>query len=206
MQDQFNKILQEFLENKNITNNKVNTASVLLFKEYLKRMHVWYEKLNMGEKWFFMYRLDEAHNIVHFVDSHLLDSVITLEDFRKTFDIGMFYVDNKGLDIPILYGYICWELFKEYPQFNKYKDLPDPYEPVIKILKRGNNIRRGEMKSIEINGQVIFKDLDFTKNYLPSFDDEFLNYLDNNCERLADKGIPNSEKIQDMWKEFREME
>ncbi|WP_185151777.1 hypothetical protein, partial [Chryseobacterium sp. SN22] len=176
---------------------------VLLFKEYLKRMRVWYESLNMIEKWFLMYRLDEAHNIVYFVDSHLLDSVISLEEFTKTFNVGMFYLDNKGLDIPILYGYICWQLFKEYPQFNEYKALPDPYETVIKILQRGNNIRRGEMKSIEINGQVIFKDLDFTKNYLPSFDDKFLNYIDNTCERSADKGVPNSEKIQEMWKEFR---
>lgn len=203
LQAQFNSIYNEFLKGKYLTPTSVNTASVLIFKEYLKSMRLWYEALGIyEEKWYYIYRLNEGHNLVHLIAPELLNNIDTLETFAKNYS----HFDRKSLDAPIVYGYICWELFKNYPQFEKYKDLPNPYENVVKIMQRGNYINRGEMKTIEINSLPITRDIDLNKIYLPSVENDFLDFIDKKCKRMGSAGIPNPEKVEELWEEFQKIQ
>lgn len=59
------------------------------------------------------------------------------------------------------------------------------------------------MKTIEIDNQTVFSDFDFDKVYLPSFDNNFLDFLDKKSDRLADNGIPNPEKVNELWEEYQ---
>lgn len=113
---------------------------------------------------------------------------------------------RRGLDLPIIYSYLCFEMFKNYEDFESYRHLPNPYEIVIKILIRGNHISRGEMRTIEIDNIPIFKDIDFSKDYLPSFENDFLDFIDNECARIGSMGIPNPEKTLELYNKFRDRE
>ncbi|MCD0470487.1 hypothetical protein [Flavobacterium sp. JAS] len=204
MQEIFNKKFDVFNSFVFKSENANNTAGVLLFKEYLKIMNKWYANIDIIEKWGTIFRTDTSHNLVYLIAPQLLESVISLEDFKKNLIVDKrFDTSRKGLDVPILYAYLCWEVFKNDPSFNHFINLPNPYEPVIKILTRGNHIVRGEMATIEIDVTPIFKDLDFSKIFLPSCDDLFLNYIDEVCQRSGSRGIPNQEKTSQLWEEFK---
>ncbi len=204
MEEKFNSVFEDFFNTRNNNYTAVNTASILLFKEYLKRMRLWYERLDILDRWFYIYRLDDGHNIIKLVAPELLNNIKTLDDFKNQYYNGLYTTSLRNeLNVSIVYGYLCWELFKDYPQLDDFRNLVDPYEPVIKILQRGNNIRRGEMKTIEIDNQIVFSDFDFEKVYLPSFNDEFLDFVNNKSDRLADSGIPNPERVDELWEEFQ---
>lgn len=206
MVEKFNSLFKDFLSTQNNSYTTINTASILLFKEYLKRMRLWYERLDILDRWFYIYRLDDGHNLIKLVAPELLNNIKTLDDFKNQYYNGLYTTSLRNeLNVSILYGYLCGELFKDYPQLDEFRSLVDPYEPVIKILQRGNNIRRGEMKTIEIDNQIVFSDFDFEKVYLPSFDNKFLDFLYKKSDRLADNGIPNPEKVNKLWQEFQEL-
>lgn len=206
MQEIFNKKFDEFKSEIFKSQNSNNTSAILLFKEYLKRINKWYNAVGIIEKWHTIYRTDTSHNLVYLIRPELLENIISIEDFKSNLiNDKRFDSSRKALDISILYAYLCWEVFKNNLQFDNYKDLPNPYEPVIKILKRGNHIIRGEMATIEIDALPIFKNLDFTKNFLPSYDYNFLDYIDEICERNGSGGIPNQEKTNQLWEEFQKL-
>ncbi|GEM_PF-3690288 len=60
MDEKFNNLFKDFLNKQNIGNTTINTASILLFKEYLKRMRLWYERIDIIDRWFYIYRLDDV--------------------------------------------------------------------------------------------------------------------------------------------------
>lgn len=207
MDEKFNNLFKDFLNKQNIGNTTINTASILLFKEYLKRMRLWYERIDIIDRWFYIYRLDDGHNLIKLVAPELLNNIKSLEDFKNQYYNGLYTNSLRNeLNVSILYGYLCWELFKNNQHLDKFRNLEDPYEPVIKILQRGNNIRRGEMKTIEIDSQVVFSNFDYDKVYLPSFDNDFLDFIDKKSNRLADNGIPNPEQVNELWQEFQQIE
>jgi hypothetical protein len=206
MQKIFDQKFNEFNSLEYKSQNFINTSGVLLFKEYLKRIYSWYTSLNKIEKWNTIFRTDTNHNIVYLINPKILDNIISLEDFKSILsDDTRFDRSRKALDIPILYAYLCYEVFKNDSQFDVFKNLPNPYEPVIKLLTRGNHIVRGEMGTIEIDMLPIFKDLDFSSIFLPSYDDPFLNYIDTECIRSGSGGIPNPEKTNQLWEEFQKI-
>lgn len=206
MDEKFNNLFKDFLNKRNIGNTTINTASILLFKEYLKRVRLWYERIDIIDRWFYIYRLDDGHNLIKLVAPELLNNIKSLEDFKNQYYNGLYTNSLRNeLNVSILYGYLCWKLFKNNQHLDKFRNLEDPYEPVIKILQRGNNIRRGEMKTIEIDSQVVFSNFDYDKVYLPSFDNDFLDFIDKKSNRLADNGIPNPEQVNELWQEFQQI-
>jgi hypothetical protein len=206
MQEIFNEKFNEFKALTFKAQNSNNTAAVLLFKEYLKRMNEWYVAKNVIEKWHTIFRTDASHNLVYLIAPELLENIISLEEFKRTLiDDDRFDRSRQGLDMPIVYAYLCWEIYKNNNQFDDYRDLPNPYGPVMKILTRGNHIKRGEMATIEVDVLPIFKNLDFAKTFLPSYDGDFLDYIDEVCERSGSGGIPNQEKTNQLWEEFQKL-
>jgi hypothetical protein len=205
MQRIFDKKLNEF-KSQIPTSTTKNTSGVLLFKDYLVRMNKYYQTIGIIEKWGSIFRTDISHNLVYIIAPELLENIISLDNFKNSLlTDGHFDRSRQGLDIPILYAYLCWEVCKNNDQLNIYRNLPNPYEPVIKILARGNHIKRGEMATIEIDILPVFKNLDFTKTFLPSYNTDFLNYIDEVSERSGSRGIPNIEKTNELWEEFQKL-
>ncbi|WP_443938920.1 hypothetical protein [Pedobacter sp. MW01-1-1] len=179
-----------------------NTGGILLFKDYLFKMNMWYNRLGISERFNALYYRDEFHNLINLVKPELLDEIVSFEDFKLNYTNGL-NVDLtiKSLDLIIVYSFLCWEIFKEFPELDQYSDMPNPYESSINILLRGNHIRRGEMATIEIDSRItIRKQFDFN---LPSIDNDFLDFIDSNCLRSGSYGIPNQNEVNKMWLNFR---
>ena len=44
----------------------------------------------------------------------------------------------------------------------------------------------------------------FSKPFkLPSLDDDFLDYIDSKCKLVGSDGIPNQERVNELWEEFQ---
>lgn len=182
-----------------------NTASFLLFKDYLTKMFTWYEVLGIQNNWEnYIFRTKEGHNLIHLIDPKFMDNLINLEDFRTDYlnDTYLHKIKHKGFEYIFVYYSIYWEIFKNESKFESYINLPNPYESVIKILTRGNHIYKGEMSTFEIDRLTIKNDLGFK---LPSLDNDFLDYIDEVCLRSGSAGIPNQEKTNQLWEEFQKI-
>ena len=47
----------------------------------------------------------------------------------------------------------------------------------------------------------------FSKPFkLPSIDDNFLDYIDSKCKLMGSDGIPNQERVNQLWEEFQQIE
>ena len=47
----------------------------------------------------------------------------------------------------------------------------------------------------------------FSKPFkLPSIDDNFLDYIDSKCKLMGSDGIPNQERVNQLWEEFKQIE
>lgn len=184
---------------------KKNTASVLLYKDYLSKMYEWYVMLGIEEKWLInIYKTKDGHNLFHLIDPELKNDLIDLEDFRANYlnDITILNSKYRGFEYIYVYLYIYWQIFKNSPRFEKYQNLADPYEPVIKIFLRGNHVCKGEMSTIEVDNLPVKRQTDFR---LPSLDYDFLEYIDEICIRSGSGGIPNQEETNQLWKDFQKL-
>ena len=100
-----------------------------------------------------------------------------------------------------IYLFIYWNLLIE-KNGNPYKELPNPYEPVFKIIIRGGDIVYSEgfftISRIDIGNNLKTLNL-----ILPSLDDNFLDYIDSKCKLVGSDGIPNQERVNELWEEFQ---
>ncbi|KAF2081309.1 hypothetical protein [Flavobacterium sharifuzzamanii] len=182
-----------------------NTSGILLYKDYLSKMYEWYVALGIEEKWLInIYKTKDGHNLFHLLAPEFKNNLIDLEDFRVNYlnDITILNSKYRGFEYIYVYLYIYWQIFKNSPSFEKYQNLPDPYEPVIKILLRGNHVYKGEMSTIEVDNLPIKRQTDFR---LPSLDYDFLEYIDEICIRSGSGGIPNQEKTNQLWEDFKKL-
>lgn len=201
----FIKKLNNFKSKIITSQRKETTAGFLLFKDYLSKMFLWYEKISIVEDFENnIYKKKEGHNLIYLIAPEILDECISLEDFRLNYlnDVNFGTSKYRGFEYIFIYYSIYWDIFNEKSQFKNYNNLPNPYESVIKILLRGNNIYKGEMNSIEIDNLTVRKQTDFK---LPSLDYDFLDYIDEVCERSGSAGIPNQEKTNQLWEEFQKI-
>jgi len=181
------------------------TASFLLFKDYLAKMYDFYKILNKEQDWdYCIYKTKEGHNLTNLVSPNFLNDCISLEDFRVNYlnDVNFGTSKYRGFEYIFIYYSIYWEIFIETSQTKKIETLMNPYDSVIKILLRGNHIYKGEMSTIEIDNLSVKKETDFR---LPSLDYDFLDYIDEKCERSGSKGIPNQEETNQLWEEFKKL-
>lgn len=199
----FIKKLSDFKSNIFETQRKDTTASFLLFKDYLSKMYDFYKILEIEDKWEHnIYKTKEGHNLIGLIDPELLSNAIPLDDFRANYlnDVIINKSKYTGFEYIFIYYSIYWEILKEKNQFKKFKDLPNPYDSVIKVFLRGNHIQKGEMSTIEIDNLPVKKQTNFK---LPSLDYDFLDYIDKVCERSGSGGIPNQERTNQLWEEFQ---
>lgn len=173
-----------------------NIVSILLFRNYLTELFSLKRKLGNDSDYI---KSSDAHNI--FLD-------INPSWFPEIKDLNSFIEDLKknNINIPtgrywnslFVYLFIYWEVYKDTEDLNKF-GVDNPYLSTIKILERVQHIYvyGGQ---IEI-GNFTFKNSDKYRGYkLPSLDDEFLNYLEENCSE-----IPNQEKTNQLWLFFQEL-
>lgn len=182
-----------------------DTSGILLFKDFLSKMEEWNNEVSFPKSWINLicYKHDLL-NIVAIVAPDLLKNVISLGDFRKsdfqkddTFNL----FGARSLDAGLIHALFCWDLFKDDPLFDKFKNLPNPYDPIKTLYLRGHYVDKSEPRTITIDSILsVKKQTDFR---LPSLDPKFLNYLDKNCKRSGSDGIPNQEKTNELWEIFK---
>ena len=77
--------------------------------------------------------------------------------------------------------------------------MPQPYETMIQILRRGGGISKRDTflinNSLEVNLRKEHK------NPLPSLEDDFLDYI-NDCCGVHLMNIPNEDEIVLLWKQY----
>lgn len=188
----------------NITPDQLSqsSASFLLFKDYLRKLYIWYKELNITSKWEDSIYTKAGHSLTHLIAPNLILDIIDLEDFRINYldDIVIDKSKYRGFEYIFIYYSIYWDIFKGHPEFKKFSNLPNPYDSVIKILLRGSHIYRGEMGTIEVDNLPIKNDNTFI---LPSLDDNFLDFLDLKCKRRDSLGIPSQLETNNLWVEFQ---
>ncbi|WP_281322472.1 hypothetical protein [Flavobacterium aestivum] len=203
--ENFQEKLKEFKNQ--IKGRKIDsdTAGILLFKDFLSKMSEWNHEASFTEDW--ISKISRQHdllNIVGIVAPDLLKNVISLNEFRNndpqygdTFNLS----SARGLDAGLIYALFCWDSFKDNPVFDKYKNLPDPYDSIKALYITGHYVDRSEPTKITIDSKCIVRtQTDFR---LPSLDYDFLDYIDEVCERRGSDGIPNQEKTNQLWEEFQ---
>lgn len=82
----------------------------------------------------------------------------------------------------------------------EYKIYDNPYEGLIKLFKSDNiYIREG----INVSGVTMRNSSMNLK--LPSLNDNFLDYIDSKCKLMGSDGIPNQERVDELWQEFQSL-
>ena len=182
--------------------NPLLVSNILLFKDYLNKMKNWYEKLQLEFSYDIMKNKDNNNLIIKLFHDEAVE-LIDIEFYRKNLLEGFNIGKNKyrSFDYLFIYLFIYWNLLIE-KNGNPYKELPNPYEPVFKIIIRGGDIVYSEgfftISRIDIGNNLKTLNL-----ILPSLDDNFLDYIDSKCKLVGSDGIPNQERVNELWEEFQ---
>jgi hypothetical protein len=181
----------------------VNSVSgILLFKDYLSKMHQWYNELQLD--WDYKITKEkEGHNLIMIIAPELMNDCVDLNEFRLTMlNDTSFNTDQvRSFDYLFIYLSIYWGIFKNTPKIKQYEYLPEPYEPVMKILLRGGHISFKET-FYNVSGIDISKKSKTLSYRLPSLDEDFLDFIDVKCKLSGSDGIPSQESTNALWNEF----
>ena len=139
---------------------QTDTSGILLFKDFLSKMDEWNRAINFTENWINKISSQQNYiNIVGIVAPQLLENVISLDDFRNndpqkgdTFNLS----SGRGLDAALIYAIFCWDIFKNNPIFERYKNLPDPYLAIKVLYVTGHHVNRSEPQKITIDSKISF--------------------------------------------------
>lgn len=187
---------------------QTDTSGILLFKDFLSKMEQWNNVIGSAEEW--LNKISRQHdllNIVGMVAPDLLKKVISLNDFRSnnpqngdTFNLS----SARSLDAGLVHALFCWDFFKNNSVFDKFKNLPNPYDPIKVLYIMGHYVDKSEPTKITIDSKSdVKKQTDFR---LPSLDYDFLDYIDSVCDRNGGSGgIPNQEETNQLWEEFQKL-
>lgn len=168
-------------------------------------MEEWNKAIGFNENWLNLISYQhDLLNIVGLIEHDLLKNVISLNDFRKndlqkddTFNL----YGARSLDAGLIHALFCWDLFKDNPLFDEFKNLPNLYDPIKLLYFRGHCVGKSDLRTITIDSILsVKKQTDFR---LPSLDNRFLNYLDKVCKRSGSAGIPNQEETNELWEIFK---
>ncbi len=195
----FNKI-DEFINENNPTLSfgaEDKVSSILLYKDFIRRLYLWKTELNLP---FLMYGKKEIFNLLNDINPVWLNDLVSFEDYEQ-YIINNYTYSSSNLNYFFLYLFIYWEFYKNSEEIQEYNYLEQPYESVIKIFANKNNIYKRDV--IIISGvSIIYGNKDFK---LPSLDDNFLNFIDSKCKLMGSNGIPNQERVNELWEEFQSL-
>lgn len=204
--ENFQEKLKEFKSQIKGRKTDKDTSGILLFKDFLSKMDEWNHAIGFPEDWIRKISFQhELLNIVGILAPELLKNIISLNDFRNndpqkgdTFNLS----SARGLDAGLIYAIFCWDLFKDNPVFDKYKNLPDPYESIKVLYITGHYVDKSEPRTITIDSKSDVRTQSSLR--LPSSDYDFLDYIDKVCERNGGSGgIPNQERTNQLWEDFK---
>jgi hypothetical protein len=204
--ENFQDKLNEFKNQIKGRKTQADTSGILLFKDFLSKMEEWNNVIGFTEDW--ISKISRQHdllNVVGIIAPHLLKNVISLNDFRSnnpqngdTFNLS----SARSLDAGLIHALFCWDFFKNNSVFDKFKNLPNPYDSIKALYITGHYVDKSEPTKITIDSKFdVKKQTDFR---LPSLDYDFLDYIDSVCERNGGTGgIPNQERTNQLWEEFQ---
>lgn len=177
-------------------NGNANVSSILLFKEGLFRINEWRSILNSSKSTF---NNNDDFNLFTDIDSTWINEI---EDYslyiQKIKEITMNY-NSRNFNFLFIYLFIYWEIYQNRTEIIKY-GKENPYTPLVKIFKNKNLIYFRDW--FQING-VTMKKNKISK--LPSLDDAFFNYIDSKYKLVGSDGIPNQERVDELWQEFQNL-
>lgn len=182
-----------------------SVSNILLFKDYLSRIKLWYEELGLVFS-FDVIRNKDKNDLIKILFPVIHEQLLEIEFYRRNllddFSIGT----NKYRSFDYLYVYlsIYWNLLNDQNKqiFEQYKHLPNPYESVFKMIMNGGGVFYGE-GFFNVSGVDISKN-DKTINFtMPSLDENFLAYVDSHCKLLGSDGIPSQRKINELWEDYQ---
>lgn len=185
--------------------NMNSVSNILLFKDYLTRMKLWYEELGL-EFSFDVIRNKDKNDLIKILFPEVHEQLLEVEFYRRNllddFSIGT----NKYRSFDYLYVYlsIYWDLLSNQNKqdFEKFSHLPNPYESVFKMIMNGGGVIYNE-GFFNVSGVDIRKN-DKTINFImPSLSEEFLKYIDSNCKLLGSDGIPDQSMINELWESYQ---
>lgn len=183
-------------------NNKNKVSSILLFKDYISKLKFWKDLLNKEYKPFGTSINIEENNIIKDVNLDFLKEMVSFDKFyselKNTFQVREDLVGGRIINYFFIYLFIYWEVFKQRDEMIEYKIYDNPYEGLIKLFKNDNiYIREG----INVSGVTMRNSSMNLK--LPSLNDNFLDYIDSKCKLVGSDGIPNQERVNELWEEFQ---
>ncbi|WP_152606081.1 hypothetical protein [Empedobacter falsenii] len=185
-------------------NNENKVSSILLFKDYISHLKKWKELLGTDYRPFGTSLNLQENNLIKDVNEDFLKELTSFEvffnNFKDKFKIDENLIGGRVINYWFIYLYIYWEFFKQKEKFKKIKGYSNPYNSLIKLFKNDNiYIREG----INVSG-VTMRNSSMSLR-LPSLDDDFLGYIDSKCKLVGSDGIPNQERVNELWEEFQQI-
>ena len=171
-------------------------SSILLFKDFLRQFEDLKQILNSTNSGYNR----TSFNLLNDIDSSWISKTQNYDEYVEYIkDKSNNYTSRNYIYI-FIFIYINWEIFKNEIELLDLK-VKNPYYPIIKIFKRRNLIYLFDGYSI--NGVKLFMKSTLK---LPSIDDNFLDYIDSKCKLVGSDGIPNQERVNQLWEEFQQIE
>ena len=200
--NQLNKLIKEINPTLSF-DGEDKVSSILLFKDFMTRLHIWKKELNTNFMNF------DAINLNLFNDLHIsIGEDLDIEETIFYNEYITFLRQNYNLNSLLnknylfIHLFIYWELYKDSEEIKKYNYLEHPYESIVKIASRKNMVYKRE--GINVSNITM---RNFSKPFkLPSIDDNFLDYIDSKCKLMGSDGIPNQERVNQLWEEFQQIE
>ena len=201
--EQFYNQLNKFINETNPTlsfDGEDKVSSILLFKDFMTRLHIWKNELHTEFINF------DAINLNLFNDLHInigedsdIEETMFYNEYinflRQNFNLN----NLRNKNYLFIYLFIYWELYKDSEEIKKYSYLEHPYESIVKIVARKNMVYKREGVNVS---NITMRS--FSKPFkLPSLDDDFLDYIDSKCKLVGSDGIPNQERVNELWEEFQ---
>ena len=201
--EEFYNKLNTFIKQNNPTlsfDGEDKVSSILLFKDFMTRLHIWKNELHTEFINF------DAINLNLFNDLHInigedsdIEETMFYNEYinflRQNFNLN----NLRNKNYLFIYLFIYWELYKDSEEIKKYSYLEHPYESIVKIVARKNMVYKREGVNVS---NITMRS--FSKPFrLPSLNDNFLDYIDSKCKLVGSDGIPNQERVNELWDEFQ---
>ncbi|MDC8099114.1 MULTISPECIES: hypothetical protein [Chryseobacterium] len=187
-------------------NNNDNVSSILLFKDYIFRLKTWKDVLNIEYVPFGKSLNLDRNNLLTDINSEWNDGMIPYSHFSNHLS------EHLNISIPqgriqnslFIYLFAYWEIYKNDLQIlqimKENPQLSHPYEGIIKMFR---NDYIYTMEGINISG-ITMRNSSMNL-ILPSIEDSFLEYIDLECQLTGSDGIPNQEKVNELWQHFQSL-
>lgn len=127
----FNQVVQQFQDVNYEFNPHRKNSHIILFKEFLRRSIIFLQEINMADKYIHLH-----------LPSLLVPGITNLNGDIKTLSIKYTHSQPFSLAFSLLLdGAIDWAYIEETNTYSLLKNIPNPYEPIFLLYKRGGYAR-----------------------------------------------------------------